>query len=201
MKITELLGAAAIVRGGARASQTLSQSLVAGLNGYAADRVRSDVGEGSTALEHQYYGAAVTPLSIRQVMDRFVAFAEDEMAEWRKLAAHTTADGVAVAVYTRRISPRLALQARSYWGRIVQNEHRQHGRGGSRLQSSVAYRYRTEFELRAQGPHRTHVSFRTTETIDPEFASGYDLRQHFEVPRMPGGVGRAGERFLASLPR
>jgi hypothetical protein len=201
MKITEVIGAAALVRGGARASHNLGQSLAAGLNTYAADRVRATVDATTVPLEHHYSGTVTARLSIRQAMDRFIVYAEDAMAEWRKTAAHTTPDGVAVAVYTRRIAPRLTLQPRSYWSRLVQNEHRQRGRGGSQLQTPVAYRYRVEFELRAQGPQSTVVSFRTTETIDLEFACGYDLRQHFEVPAMPGGVGRVGERFLDLLPR
>lgn len=201
MKITELLGAAALVRGGARASNTIGQSMLASFVATAAERVRPDFESGCQGCEQHYEGGMVALLPIDKAMDRFMEFAEEELAEWRKTAAHTTPDGVAVASYSGRISPHVTLRARSYWARVVQNDHARQRAGGWHVQAQITYRYRVRFELRLQGPLRTMVTFRTTEAIDPDLSCGYDLARHFEAPSMPAGFGRIGERFLATLPR
>lgn len=201
MKITELLGAGMLLRAGARASQQLSQTMLASLSAAANERVRPDVETAEAIREGTHVGQALCRLPVHAAMELFMEFAEEQMTEWRRTAAHTRPDGTAVATYSGRFTPRVTLQARSYWGRIVQNEHVRRGVGGYRIQARVPYRYRASFELQASGAGQTLVTFRTTEAVDPDLSCGYDLVRHFEAPSMPAGFGRIGERFLATLPR
>jgi hypothetical protein len=201
MKFGELLGAGMLVRGAARASSQAGQFMLDSLVETARERVRPKF-EAADADRGKTHGAqALARLPLNEAMDRFMEFAEDCLSEWRKTAAHARPDGIAVATYTGRYSPRVTLQARSYWARIVQNDHSQRRRGGFRIQERVPYRYLVTFELRPHGVGRTLATFRTTETTDPDLSCAYDLTEHFEAPSMPGGFGRVGERFLASLPR
>jgi hypothetical protein len=68
--------------------------------------------------------------------------------------------------------------------------------GNGLLDARVLYRYRTRFELHALATGGTLLRYQTTELPDPAMSCGYDLVGHFEVPQMPGGFGRVGERFL-----
>ncbi|MBV8189077.1 MAG: hypothetical protein JOY64_04520 [Alphaproteobacteria bacterium] len=201
MRIGELFGAAMLVRGAARLSQQLGQSMQAGLTATAIDRVRPDVARGDEARGQTHERQVLAGLSHEAAMEHFMDFAEEHLTEWRKTASHTRADGVAVATYTGRFSPRVALRARTFWAAQVQQEHVRRRAGGWQVQARVPYRYRLHFELRPYGARQTLVTLRTTELIDPDLACGYDLVRHFEAPSMPGGFGRVGERFLASLPR
>jgi hypothetical protein len=199
MSFGKLLGGG-LVMGGARASIRARQFMLDSLIEMARERVRPKFDCPVENREKTYCGQTLTRLLLGAVMDRFMGFAEDHLSDWRKTAAHARPDGVAIATYTGRYSPRVRLEARSYWARIVQNDHAQRRRGGLRLQERVPYRYRVAFELRAEGSG-TLAGFRTTETIDPDLSCAYDLTEHFAAPLMPGGFGRVGERFLASLPR
>jgi hypothetical protein len=201
MRIGELFGAAMLVRGAARLSQQLSQSMQAGLTATAMHRVQPDVTASAEARGQTHERQVVARLAHEAAMEHFMDFAEEHLTEWRKTASHSRPDGVAIATYTGRFSPRVALHARSYWARQVQQEHIRRRAGGWQVQARVPYRYRLHFELRPCGIGQTLVTSRTTELIDPDLSCGYDLVRHFEAPSMPGGFGRAGERFLASLPR
>jgi hypothetical protein len=201
MRIGELFGAAMLVRGAARLSQQLGQSLQAGLVATATDRVRPDVTTSEEARGQTHERQVLARLAHDAAMERFMDFAEDHLTEWRKTASHTRADGVAIATYTGRFSPKVAMRACSFWAAQVQQEHVRRRAGGWQVQARVPYRYRLHFELRPNGPGQTLVIVRTTELIDPDLSCGYDLVRHFEAPSMPAGFGRVGERFLASLPR
>jgi hypothetical protein len=201
MRIGEVLGGGLLLRGGARASIRARQFMLDSLVETARERVRPKFEAADWDRGKTHGGQVLARLPLDEAMERFMEFAEDHLSEWRKTAAHARPDGIAVATYTARYSPRVTLQARSYWARLVQNDHGQQRRGGFRVQERVPYRYSVTFELRPHGAGRTLATFRTTETIDPDLSCAYDLTEHFEAPSMPGGFGRVGERFLASLPR
>jgi hypothetical protein len=201
MRIGELFGAAILVRGAARLSQQLGQSMLAGLAATATDRVRPDVTTSVEARGQTHEQQVLARLAHDAAMEHFMDFAEEHLTEWRKTASHTRADGVAIATFTGRLSPRVALRARSYWARQVQQEHIRRRAGGWQVQARVPYRYRLHFEMQPYGASQTLVTARTTELIDPDLTCEYDLVRHFVAPSMPGSFGRAGERFLASLPR
>lgn len=201
MKIGELLGAAMLVRGTARLSQQLGECLRAGLTSASAGRVRPDLEISEAARSQTHEEQAVTRLSPEETMEHVMDFAEEHLTEWRKTAAHTLANGVAVAAYTGRFSPRVTLRPRTFWARHLEAENARRPNGGWRIQARVPYRYRLRFELQPCGSTHTLVTLRTTEALDPDLSCEYDLARHFEAPSMPAGFGRVGDRFLASLPR
>ena len=201
MKIAELFGAAMLVRGPARLSQQLGEGMRASLAAIAADRVRPALEIAEAPRGQTNEQQVLARLSPEETMERVMDFAEEHLTEWRKTAAHTRADGVAIATYTGRYSPRVPLRPRTWWAQQPEAAYVRRRREGWHIQARVPSRYRLHLEVHPYGPVQTLVTLHTTETIDPDLSCEYDLVRHFEAPSMPAGFGRAGERFLATLPR
>jgi hypothetical protein len=190
-----------ILRSGAQASNKLRDTMLESFRQTARERVRADPAIPLEASERVYQGQALIWRPADEAAERFMAFAEISLTEWRKTAAHTTEDGVAVAAYTARYTPRVVLEPRSYWaGRVTEDPMRRR-RDGRRIEARVPYRYHLHFALEPRSEKSTLATYRTVEAVDPDLSCGYDLTRHFEAPAMPGGFGRQGERCLAWLAR
>ena len=199
MKIAELLGASILLRGGARMSGGVSKVLVEGFDALAGEKVRTDPAAPAGGRETVHEAQVLARMPVHAAMERFMTFAEEELTEWRKTAAHTTHDGAAAATYAGRIAVPVTLQPLTYWARMARDAERRRRGGRLCLQARVTYRYSVRFGLHPRGPRLTLATVRTTEAVDPDMSCGYDLARHFAVPSMPGGFGRIGGRFLAGL--
>jgi hypothetical protein len=185
--------ASLLLHAGHQLSQNIASAMQSGLDHRCRENVRPDFSPAAAPRERTYQGECITDAPITEVVERFEQFAEDHLTEWRKTAAFVTRDGAAVTDYTGRITPTLRLQPISWSAGMVEGAQRRRGRGP--VEARVSFRYRTRFELRNTSGG-TLLRYRTTELPDPDMSSGYDLVRHFEVPRLPGGFGRVGERFL-----
>jgi hypothetical protein len=183
-----------LTRASAQLSKSVGSALQTGLDNYCRENVRPDVTASYETRERIYTGATISGWPIADVVHRFERFAEEQLSDWRKTAAFAQADGTLVTEYTRRITPMLRLHPLSWSGGQVEAANLRRGRG--RLEARVPFHYRTRFELRRIPFGGTGLSYHTAELADPDLSCGYDLVRDFDVPRLPGGFGRVGERFL-----